>query len=195
MLSNRNKCAWVAGLLLLVLCLGGFAKAHAQAKREVSYDSLPSQVSAVFQYTANNYYLKNPDGTLSNTNLTGGVVEYAYRRFYPIEVVARVSYAHGQTLSQTLTSYTAGVGYTRGFGRYQPYARITTGLSRTTSTGDQYLYSTAVNGFTAVGVAGLDLRIHGHFGLRAVELGTAYLPYGSKSSIYRSIGTGLFYSF
>jgi hypothetical protein len=181
--------------LSLIVALAFTGMAYAQTQREVLYDSLPSQASVQYQHTDNSYSFRNLDGSVVGTNLNGGSIEFANRHFYPWEIIGKVSYAKGAVLAQNLQSYTAGVGYTRGFGRLQPFIRLTAGIARTHSDDAQYLYQPPTFGVTGIGGTGLDLRLLNHWGVRAIEFDSQYVPYGSKSSIYRSIGSGLFYSF
>jgi hypothetical protein len=179
--------------LIVVMAFSGMA--YAQTQREVLYDSLGSQVAVQYQYTDNSYFYRNLDGSLSGTNLNGGSIEFANRHFYPWEIVSKVSYAKGAVLAQNLQSYTAGAGYTRGFGRFQPFVRLTAGIARTHSNDAQYLYQPPNYGMTFIGGGGLDMRILNRWGVRAIEFDSQYVPYGSNSSVYRSFGSGIFYSF
>ncbi len=79
----------------------------------IEYDFSPSQLTGLYQRTLDDYSVQNSNGSITRVELNGGVGEYAYRRFYPFEMVGRISYGLGQPLGQHLMTFTAGGGYTR----------------------------------------------------------------------------------
>lgn len=175
---------------------GGMA--HAQARREVTYTYTPSQLTVEYQRTMDDYQLLEPNGGRPRVTLNGVTAEFSYRHFYPWEIVGRVSYSKGNLLGQKLMSYTAGVGYTRRFfHRFDPFARVTFGMAHTSSTDNQYLYTSSKSGFAVDASGGLDVDLTPTFGIRAIEVQDQYLPFGvdNLGSVYWSYGAGAFIRF
>jgi opacity protein-like surface antigen len=132
---------------------------------------------------------------LERTKLNGAAVEYAYRRFYPWELVAAVQYSQGQPLSQHLRTAEAGIGYCRGFKRWIPFGRVQVGAARTESNQEMYLYSAARTGVSFGLSAGVDYRPTPRIGIRAAQIQNQYLPFGSIGSVYWSFGAGINFRF
>lgn len=190
------QCCVAATAVVLLSFAGGIARA--QARREVTYTYTPSQLTFEYQRTLDDYQLLEPNGSRPRVTLNGVTGEFSYRRFYPWEIVGRVSYAKGDPVGQTLASYTAGVGYTRRFfRRFDPFARVTLGVAHTSSTDNQYLYTSSKSGFVVDASGGLDVELTPTFGIRAIEVQNQYLPFGVDhlGSVYWSYGAGAFIRF
>ena len=180
-----------------VLSLGNL-RGLAQARPEVKYNYVPPQVTVTYQHTDEDYLFREQSGRLDRVILSGVAVEYANRRFYPIELVTRGSYSTGNPLGQSLLSLSSGVGYNRRFsGRYVPFVRATAGLVRTSSNDRQYLLAGSTNGVGFNVYGGLDVQVTHRWGVRAIEVQNQYLPFGVQGagSVYWSIGTGAFLRF
>ena len=192
------KSKAITGFLLIAGFLGCGTVANAQARQEVKYNMVPPQLTISYQHIDEDYQFLESDGSLKRVVLNGIAVEHAYRRFYPIEIIARASYAAGNPLGQKLTMATAGAGYSREFAhRYNPFVRVTAGIARTSSNDMQYLYSASRNGFDLNVYGGLDVSVNPRWGVRAIEVQNQYLPYGvqGQGSVYWSIGAGAFFRF
>ena len=178
----------IANLLVeCVLC--------AQARKEVSYDWAPDVVAATFLYTVDDYSLQVSSSSLQRTRLGGVEVEYASRHFYPWEIVGVAQYSEGSPLGQKLLSAEGGVGYCRSLKHWTPFARVAGGAARTSSGGLMYLYADPKWGLALATSAGADYQLTPRWGIRAVQFENEYLPYGSRGSVYWSIGTGITYHF
>jgi hypothetical protein len=188
----------ITGSLLIAGLLGSAGSARAQARQEVKYNMVPPQLTVSYQHIDEDYQFLEHDGSLKRVVLNGVAGEYAYRRFYPVEIIARASYAAGNPLSQKLTAVSAGAGYSREFAHhYDPFVRVTAGIARTSSGDMQYLYSASRNGFDLNVYGGLDILVKPRWGVRAIEVQNQYLPYGvqGQGSVYWSIGAGAFFRF
>lgn len=190
------KHAFLRGLMTTLGCSLLGTMLHAQAAPAAYQDKLgsASQVSLVYQRTLEDYQVVELNGTEARVELNGAAGEYAWRRFFPIEIVGRVSYAKGQPLGQSLITATGGVGYARHFFRYSPFVRFTAGLARTSSSDLQY-GSTGSTGFCTNLDGGIDVRLTHRWGVRAIELQNQYLPFGMNhlGSVYWSLGAGVTY--
>ena len=186
---RRHSAALVIVFLLAegVLC--------AQARKEVSYDWAPDVVAATFLYTVDDYSLQVSSSSLQRARLEGVRVEYASRHFYPVEIVGTVQYSEGEPLGQKLLSTEAGVGYCRSLRHWTPFVRVAGGANRTSSGGLMYLYAGPKWGIAFATSAGADYQLTPRWGVRAVQFENQYLPYGSRGSVYWSIGTGITYHF
>jgi hypothetical protein len=176
----------------------GAVWASAQARQELKYDFSPSQLTGLYQRTLDDYSVQNSNGSITRVELNGGVGEYAYRRFYPFEMVGRISYGLGQPLGQHLMTFTAGGGYTRRICyRYYPFGRVTAGFAHTSSTGHQYLHASGSSGVAFNTAGGLDIDVKRHYGVRAIEFENQYLPFGvnNHESVYWGFGAGVYYRF
>ncbi len=167
---------------------------EASPKPEIRFDWAPSQITATYRFTVDDYSLLTSAGRLERTRLNGGALEFAWHRLYPWEVVGTAIYSQGDPLGQRLATGAVGIGYTRAFHRALPYARLQAGISRTSSTDSMYLFRGPQWGFTTVESVGLDLRVTPHWGLRPVHLQNEYLPFGSHGSVYWSAGAGFTYN-
>ena len=167
----------------------------AQARHEVSYDWAPDQLAATFMYTVDDYSLQVTPTNLERTRLGGGSVEYASRHFYPWELVGSAQYSSGQPLGQKLISAGGGAGYCRSFKRWTPYARVLGGMARTSSNDEMYLYTAPKWGLAFNTSVGADYQLTPRWGIRGVQFENEYLPFGSRGSVYWSIGTGITYHF
>jgi hypothetical protein len=167
----------------------------AQVRKEVSYDWAPDVVAATFLYTVDDYSLQVSSSSLQRTRLDGVDVEYASRHFYPWEIVGTVQYSEGSPLGQKLLSTEAEVGYCRSLRHWTPFARVSGGATRTSSGGLMYLYAGPKWGIAFATSTGADYQLTPRWGVRAVQFENEYLPYGSRSSVYWSIGTGITYHF
>jgi hypothetical protein len=167
----------------------------AQARQEVSYDWAPDQLAAAFFYTVDDYSLQESPTNLKRTHLSGGSVEYASRHFYPWEIVASAQYSSGQPLGQKLIFAGGGAGYCRSFKHWTPYARVLGGRARTSSNDLMYLYTAPHWGLALNTSVGADYQLTPRWGIRGVQFENEYLPFGSRGSVYWSIGTGITYHF
>jgi hypothetical protein len=167
----------------------------AQARQEVSYGWAPDQLAATFLYTIDDYSLQKSPTNLERTHLGGGNVEYASRHFYPWEIVGAIRYSSGQPLGQKLVSVGGGAGYCRNIKHWTPYARVLSGIARTSSNDEMYLYSAPKWGFALNTSVGADYQLTPRWGIRGAQLQNEYLPFGSRGSVYWSIGTGITYHF
>jgi hypothetical protein len=167
----------------------------AQARREVSYDWAANQLAATFMYTVDDYSLQVTPTNLQRSHLGGGGIEYASRHFYPWEIVGSVQYSSGQPLGQKLISVDGGAGYCRSFKQWIPYARVLGGMARTSSNDLMYLYTAPHWGLALNTSVGADYQLTPRWGIRGVQLQNEYLPFGSRGSVYWSIGTGITYHF
>lgn len=191
------SCQFMAAILLALL-MAGARQVQAQARQEVTYDDSQNQFTALFQRTLEDYNLHNPDGSASRIEMNGVVAEYSWRRYYPVEVVARASYSLGSPLGQSLMSFTAGAGYTRQiYRRYFPFVRVTAGVAHTSSKSYQYLYDHGSSGFAMNVAGGLDVNLTRRWGVRAIDFQNQYLPFGvrGRGSVYWSFGTGAYIRF
>jgi len=167
----------------------------AQVRKEVSYDRAPDVAAATFLYTVDDYSLQVSSSSLQRTHLDGVDVEYASRHFYPVEIVGTVQYSEGEPLGQKLLSTEAGVGYCRSLRHWTPFVRVAGGATRTSSGGLMYLYAGPKWGIAFATSTGADYQLTPRWGVRAVQFENQYLPYGSRGSVYWSIGTGITYYF
>jgi len=186
---RRYSAALVIVFLLAecVLC--------AQARKEVSCDWAPDVVAATFLYTVDDYSLQVSSSSLQRTRLGGVEVEYASRHFYPWEIVGAAQYSEGSPLGQKLLSAEGGVGYCRSLKHWTPFARVAGGAARTSSSDRMYLYAGPKWGLVLATSAGVDYQLTPRWGIRAVQFENEYLPYGSRGSVYWSLGTGITYHF
>jgi len=186
---RRYSAALVIVFLLAecVLC--------AQARKEVSCDWAPDVVAATFLYTVDDYSLQVSSSSLQRTRLGGVEVEYASRHFYPWEIVGVAQYSEGSPLGQKLLSAEGGVGYCRSLKHWTPFARVAGGAARTSSSDRMYLYAGPKWGLVLATSAGVDYQLTPRWGIRAVQFENEYLPYGSRGSVYWSLGTGITYHF
>ena len=192
------KSKAITGFPLVAAFLSSAVGAKAQARQEVTYNIVPPQLTITYQHIDEDYQFLESDGSLKRVMLNGIAIEYAYRRFYPVEIISRASYSAGNPLSQKLSTASAGVGYSREFAhRYDPFVRVTAGIARTSSNDMQYLYSSSRNGFDLNVYGGLDVSVKRRWGVRAIEVQNQYLPYGvqGQGSVYWSIGAGAFFRF
>jgi hypothetical protein len=192
------KSKAITGFLLVAGLLSSVVGAKAQARQEVQYNIVPPQLTITYQHIDEDYQFLERDGSLKRVVLNGIAAEYANRRFYPLEIISRVSYAAGNPLSQKLSAVSGGVGYSREFAhRYDPFVRVTAGIARTSSGDMQYLYSSSRNGFDLNVYGGLDVSVKRRWGVRAIEVQNQYLPYGvqGQGSVYWSIGAGAYFRF
>ena len=207
---QKQRAMWIAGLLI-----GCFSSLAANAQNlstaaPVRYSWMPNQITASWVYTRDDYALANgllylsPGSTLTpqqaaaipsqRITLSGFNLGYAYRKFYPWEIVATYRRETGNPLGQQLITYAAGAGYVRQFGRYAPFADLQVGASRTSSSDYQYLFTAPQTGFAMLFTGGVDVRFLPRWGARAfVE--NQYLPFGSSGSVYWSAGAGIFFRF
>ena len=207
-LPFTNK-KWMLGILL-AYCATVPACAQRPATAPVRYSWMPNQITSSWIYTRDDYGLvtqpgRIPPGTTltqqqaaaipwQHVTLSGFNLEYAYRRFYPWEILGSYRNESGNPLGQKLVTYASGVGYVRQFGRYAPFASLQIGASHTTSTGDQYLQSAPTTGLASIFTGGVDVRLLPRWGARGyVE--NQYLPFGSSGSVYWSAGAGIFFRF
>jgi hypothetical protein len=167
----------------------------AQARKEVKYDWEPDVVAATFLYTVDDYSLQISSSSLQRTRLNGVDVEYASRHFYPWEIVGTAQYSEGEPLGQKLLSTEAGVGYCRSLRHWTLFARVSGGAARTSSGELMYLYAGPKWGLALSPSAGADYQLTPRWGIRAVQFENEHLPYGSRGSVYWSIGTGITYHF
>lgn len=202
MIRRNRLLIATAVVFLLPLCVGlssgqetvsGQDGGYSNHSPEMRFDWAPSQITALYRFTIDDYSLLTETG-LQRTRLNGGELEYSWRRLYPWEIVGTVSYSQGNPLGQQIVTAAGGVGYTRGLTRFvTPYARLQVGISRTSSNDDMYLYTAPQWGFTTVESVGLDVRVSPHWGVRALQLQNEYLPFGSHGSVYWSMGAGINY--
>lgn len=192
LLFARLKTALFDLTVIGMVALSFPVSACGQAKNQIVYEALPAQITLQYQYTDNNYYYRKLDGGLAQTNLNGVGAEVSSRWFYPFELLAKASYSKGPIVGQKFASFTAGGGYTRIVGPFQPFVRLTAGMGLTSSSDTQYLYLAPKFGLTELAGTGVDYGFH-HWGLRLVEVDVQHLPYGSNASMYTSVGAGLFY--
>jgi hypothetical protein len=192
------KSKAITGSLLVAGLLCSAGSARAQTRQEVKYNMVPPQLTVNYQHIDEDYQFLERNGSLKRVVLNGVAGEYVYRRFYPVEIIARASYAAGNPLSQKLSAVSAGVGYSREFAHsYDPFVRVTAGIARTSSGDMQYLYSASRNGLDLNVYGGLDVLVKPRWGVRAIEVQNQYLPYGvqGQGSVYWSIGGGAFFRF
>src|ERR1700740_2958471 len=115
------KSKAITGFLLVAVYMACGTAANAQARPQVTYTMAPPQLTISYQHIDEDYQFLESDGSLKRVVLNGIAVEHAYRRFYPVEIIAHASYVAGNPLSQKLTTVTAGAGYSREFAhRYNP---------------------------------------------------------------------------
>jgi hypothetical protein len=205
--STKKK--WALGILL-ACCTVVPASAQRAEKAPVRYSWMPNQITASWVYTRDDYGLATqmgyapPGGTITQqqaaavpwqrVTLSGYNLEYAYRKFYPWEVLGSYRNESGNPFGQKLTTYASGVGYVRQFGRYAPFGALLVGASRTSSTGEQYLQSAPSTGLASIFTGGFDVRLRPRWGVRGyVE--NQYLPFGPSGSVYWSAGAGIFFRF
>jgi hypothetical protein len=167
----------------------------AQVRPAVTYNWAPDQLAATFLYTVDDYSLEVSPTNLERVRLGGGSVEYALRHFYPWELVGSAQYLSGEPLGQKLISVGGGAGYCRSFKHWTPYARVLGGMARTSSDDQMYLYTAPKWGLAFNTSVGADYQLTPRWGIRGVQFENEYLPFGSRGSVYWSIGTGITYRF
>jgi hypothetical protein len=167
----------------------------AQARKQVSYDWAPAQLAATFMYAVDDYSLQVTSTNPERVHLGGGGIEFASRRFYPWEIVETAQYFSGQPLGQKLIVANGGGGYCRNLKRWTPYVRVLGGMARTRSNDQMYLYTAPKWGLSVSTSVGADYQLTPRWGIRGVQLQNEYLPFGSRGSVYWSIGTGITYHF
>jgi hypothetical protein len=192
-----RKCS--VGLSLFIATLFTAGQAHSQARQEMKYRYLQDQIIGTYQHTFDDYNLQLLDGTVEQIHLNGGAVEFAWNKFYPVEIIVAASYSAGQPEGQKLMTFTGGAGYTRIFAkRYNPFVHVGAGLARTSSDDKQYLYETSKSSFFVDCSGGIDVLVSKkHWGVRPINVEVQYLPFGVQdhSSTYLSFGAGAFYRF
>jgi len=200
---------WMLGILLSC-CAAVPACAQLPAVSPVRYSWMPNQITASWIYTRDDYGLVTqpgwvpPGATITQqqaaavpwrrVTLSGVNFEYAYRKYYPWEILGSYHNESGNPLGQKLVTYVSGAGYVRQFGRYAPFGSFQIGASRTTSTGDQYLQPSPTTGLATVLTGGIDVRLLLRWGARGY-IENQYLPFGSSGSAYWSVGAGIFFRF
>ena len=165
----------------------------AQVREQADYERAPDQLAATFLETVDDYSLQVTSSTLQRTRLSGAEVEYASRHFYPWEVVGAAQYSEGQPFGQKLLLTEAGAGYCRRFKQWIPFGRIVGGVARTSSGDLMYLYTAPKWGAASAMSIGFDVQLTTRWGIRGVQVQNEYLPYGSRGSVYWSIGSGITY--
>jgi hypothetical protein len=182
-----------AATIFLALFATGtlFAQVAPQARHLWAAD----QLTATVLHTVDDYSLETAPFALQRVRLDGIGVELASRRLYPLEIVGVAQYSEGELLGQKLLSMEGGVGYCRKFNDWTPFARVTGGVARTSSDDLMYLKRTPQPGFTSTVSAGLDFQLIRRWGVRGIQVQNQYLPFGSRGSVYWSIGTGIVYRF
>lgn len=205
-----SRKLWIAAALAIFSPLVPGAFAQKSTVSPVRYSWMPNQITASWIYTRDDYSVADtpataqPGSSITNQQassipsqlitLSGFNLEYAYRKYYPWEVVGTFRRESGNPLGQVLTTYAAGAGYIRQFGRYAPFGHLLVGVSRTGSSNYQYLFASTQTGFTSILTGGVDVRLRPRWGARAfVE--NQYLPFGSSGSVYWSAGAGIFFRF
>jgi opacity protein-like surface antigen len=196
----------------LFAILAAALPAVAQVAPSAYSDAMPDQITFTYIHTFEDYSLQTQDG-LDNSRLNGVGVEYDYRRYYPIELVASVRDSSGQPLAQHLFTAVAGVGYVRSlagamdgrlnetedhwYERWSPFVALQGGLARTSSRDEMYLYTKPQTGFAFALSAGADYQLRHHWSLRPITFEDEYLPFGvqGQSSTYWNIETGIGYVF
>lgn len=200
---------FVFGVILAgMIALPGFAQAAPSAYS----DSVPDQVTAFYVRTITDYSF-NTGTQIERTSLSGGGAEYAYRRFYPFELLGTFRYSYGHVLSQHLFIAAAGVGYSRyvagvldgriqhgggeWYERWSPFISMQVGLARTSSSQSMYLYTKPMTGFASLLSAGVDYQLRRHIAIRPIFLEDEYLPFGvqGQHSTYWQFGAGVGYTF
>ncbi|MGB8481396.1 MAG: hypothetical protein WCE63_21525 [Acidobacteriaceae bacterium] len=204
-----TKKKWMLGILL-ACCATVPAGAQYSETAPVRYSWMPNQITASWIYTRDDYGLVTPPGLIPSgasitqqqadavhwqrVTLSGFNLEYAYRKYYPWEILGSYRNEPGNPLGQKLATYASGVGYVRQFGRYAPFGSLQVGASHTSSTGDQYLLSSPTTGLASIFTGGVDVRLRPRWGARGyVE--NQYLPFGPSGSVYWSAGAGIFFRF
>jgi hypothetical protein len=180
-------------ITIMTIFLFAHCALFAQVRKQTNYDRAPDQLAVTFLETVDDYSLQVTSSTLQRTRLSGAEVEYASRHFYPWEVVGTAQYSEGHPLGQRLLLAEAGAGYCRSFKQWTPFGRIVGGVSRTSSGDLMYLYTAPKWGLASTMSAGLDVQLSPRWGIRGVQVQNEYLPYGSRGSVYWSIGAGITY--
>jgi hypothetical protein len=186
---------WLYLARIITIVLFADCALFAQARKPINYDGTPDQLTATLLQTVDDYSLQVTSSTLQRTRLSGAEVEYASRHFYPWEVIGAAQYSEGQPLGQKLLLLEAGVGYCRTFKHWTPFGRVAGGVSRTSSGDLMYLYTGPKWGLASTMSVGFDFQLTPRWGIRGVQVQNEYLPYGSRGSVYWSIGTGITYHF
>lgn len=201
---------WFSGVLFACFSSLGVHAQMVSTAAPVRYSWMPNQITVSWIYTRDDYALTSgsvylpPGSTLTpqqgaaipsqRITLSGVNLGYAYRKSYPWEIVATYRRETGNPLEQKLTTYAAGVGYVRQFGRYAPFGDLQVGAARTSSSDYQYLFISPQTGIATLFTGGVDVRLLPRWGARAfVE--NQYLPFGSTGSVYWSAGVGIFFRF
>lgn len=164
---------------------------------QIRYSQLPSQLTGIFQYTFTDYALDTYLGTLDHVRLVGGAAEYSYRHFNSIGIVGRGTYEHGSVLGQTLYTGEGGIEYHKKYNNLAPFGEVLAGLGHTSSSDNQYLYSSARYGFAVSTGGGLDYRLNERWGIRVIQAEGDHYSFGvhGASSLYWTFGTGAYYRF
>ena len=180
---------------IITIFLFAHCALFAQVREQANFRRTSDELVATFLETVDDYSLQVTSSTLQRTRLSGAEVEYASRHFYPWEVVGAAQYSEGQPLGQKLLLTEAGAGYCRSFKQWTPFVRIMGGLARTSSRVLMYLYTAPKWGLASTVSAGFDVKLTPRWGIRGIQIQNEYLPYGSRGSVYWSIGSGISYHF
>lgn len=182
-------------ITIMTIFLFAYCALFAQVRKQTNYDRTPDQLAVTFLETVDDYSLQVASSTLQRTRLSGAEVEYASGRFSPWEIVGAAQYSEGQPLGQKLLLVEAGAGYCRSFKQWAPFGRIVGGVARTSSSDLMYLYTVPKWGLASTMSVGFDVQLTPRWGIRGVQVQNEYLPYGSRGSVYWSIGSGITYHF
>ena len=198
--------------LLAAIFIAASYQASAQVAPAAYSDTQPDQITLSYVRTQDDYAL-NTGTKLIDTRLIGLGLEYAYRGYYPIEILGSVRYSSGQPLGQKIETAVAGIGYTRSlngtlegrlqqmyghwYERVSPYITFQAGVARTRSNDLMYLYTKPKMGFTSILSAGLDMHPLRHVAIRPIYFEDQYLPFGVQghTSTYWNFGAGIGYTF
>jgi len=189
-MKMRRHLATITMIYLVASCA-----LFAQVRKQMNDARTPDQLAATFLQTVDDYSLQVTSSTRQRARLSGAEVEYAFRHYYPWEVIGDVQYSEGQPLAQKLFFAEAGAGYSRSFKHWTPFGRVVGGIAGTSSGDLMYLYAAPKWGLASTVSVGIDYRRTPRWGIRGVQIQNEYLPYGSRGSVYWSIGAGITYRF
>lgn len=178
----------------LAILAAGSATLWAQMPSAVTVSGLDNQIYVGYVYTKFDYEIATQQGDQVVT--TSGVsVQYNNRSRNHLMLTGLVNYGSGSLAGQSLTTAALGGGFVQPIWRLEPYVQALAGVARLSSTGDLYLSSGSSMSFTYIFQAGVDLSVHGGWGVRPIYVENQYLSFGPKGSTYQSIGAGVLYRF
>jgi hypothetical protein len=178
----------------LIIAACSSAALVAQIPSAVTVSGLDNQIYVGYVQTKFDYEIHTSQGDQVVTT-SGFSVQYNNRIRDHLILSGMYSYGSGSLAGQSLTTVAFGGGFVQPIWKLEPYGQVLVGVSRLSSTGDLYLSSTPSTSFTYILEAGVDLTVHGRWGVRPIYIQNQYLSFGPIGSTYRNLGSGILYRF